>query len=121
MNTMLAYLFILDYPFGTSAVVAAVVTLLTMRLDQKSGFGSRVAASLFFGAGSFAVVFGGIASYLFHDGILPDDPRTHGWQAFVSFGRAFLPSLAAALVCWSLGFVIRHFAKRRLLHETHAA
>lgn len=117
---MLAY-FALDYPFGTSAVVAGIVILLSMLLDRKSRLSSRVVASLFFGAGSFAVVLGGIASYLFHDGILPDDPRTHGWQAFVSFGRAFLPSLVAALICFSLGFVVRHFAKRRVLPETHAA
>ena len=118
---MLAYLFVFDYPFATPAVVAAVVVLLTLLLDRRSRLGSRVAASLFFGAGSFALVFGGMASFLFHDGILPDDAQTHGWQAFVSFGRAFLPSLAIALVCWTLGFVVRHFAKRRLLHETHAA
>jgi len=118
---MLSYLFVFDYPFGIPAVVAAIVIFMTMLLDRKSRLGSRMAASLFFGAGSFVVVFGGMASLLFHDGILPDDAETHGWQAFVSFGHAFLPSLAIALVCWSLGFVVRHFAKKRSLDETHAA
>ena len=118
---MLAYLFIFDYPFGTPAVIAAAVFLSAMLLDRSARLPRRLAAALFFAAGSFALFFGGIASFLFHDGVLPDDRRTHGWGAVFSFGRAFLPSLFIALVCWSLGFLVRRFAKRRLMHETHAA
>lgn len=117
---MFGYFFILDYLFATPVVVAAVVFLLAIVLDRKSGVGSRVTAALLFAAGTLVVVFGGMRSSLFHDGFLPDDPETHGWQAVLSFGRAFLPWVVIALVCWSLGFVVRRLAKRKARARTIA-
>lgn len=73
----------------------------------------RGVAILFFGIGGFVMVVGGLASFLFHDGILPDDRETYGWEAVFSFGRAFFPSLAIALVCLSLGLIVSRFAKNR--------
>ena len=73
----------------------------------------RVIAILLFGIGGFVMVVGGLASFLFHDGILPDDRETHGWEAVFSFGRAFFPTLAIALVCLSLGLIVSRFAKKK--------
>jgi hypothetical protein len=62
-----------------------------------------------------------MAAFLFHDGLLPDDPTTHGWEAVLSFARAFLPSFAVGFVCLCLGLLVRRLAKRKMSHETHTA
>ena len=57
---------------------------------------------MLFAISIFVSVFGGIACFIFHDGILPDDQSTEGLAAIWSFSKVFAKFIGISLMLFAI-------------------